>query len=96
MWWCCGKTQKDQPGCKFRKHETKDDNEDDSLTQEEKDRERERMLRYARCMCCREIGHKMEDCVRDPNLKTLTDMVADNSRINKIKDYRKLYVDTLV
>jgi hypothetical protein len=38
----------------------------------------------------------MEDCVRDPNFKTLTDMVADNSRINKIKDYRKLYVDTLV
>jgi len=54
------------------------------------------MLRYARCICCREIGHKMEDCVRDPNFKTLTDMGEDNARINKIKDYRKLYVDTLV
>lgn len=25
MWWCCGKRGKDQPGCKFMKHETKDD-----------------------------------------------------------------------
>jgi hypothetical protein len=25
MWWCCGKRGKDTPGCKFSKHETKDD-----------------------------------------------------------------------
>jgi hypothetical protein len=25
MWWCCGKKGKDQPGCKFAKHENKDD-----------------------------------------------------------------------
>lgn len=29
MWWCCGKTSKDAPGCKFRKHESKDDEKDD-------------------------------------------------------------------
>jgi hypothetical protein len=28
MWWCCGKREKDQPGCKFGKHESKDDEED--------------------------------------------------------------------
>jgi len=29
MWWCCGKTGKDMPGCKFRKHESKEDEDDD-------------------------------------------------------------------
>lgn len=29
MWWCCGKRGKEQPGCKFSKHETKDINEDE-------------------------------------------------------------------
>ena len=28
MWWCCGKTTKEALGCKFRKHETKDDEEE--------------------------------------------------------------------
>ena len=25
MWWCCGKNGKDQPGCKFSKHASKED-----------------------------------------------------------------------
>jgi len=29
MWWCCGKTQKDAPGCLFSKHECKEDEDDD-------------------------------------------------------------------
>ena len=29
MWWCCGKTSKDDSGCKFSKHESKEDDEDD-------------------------------------------------------------------
>jgi hypothetical protein len=32
MWWCCGKSSKDALGCKFAKHSSKDDedeNEDD-------------------------------------------------------------------
>jgi len=28
MWWCCGKRGKDAPGCKFSKHESKDDEEE--------------------------------------------------------------------
>jgi hypothetical protein len=27
MWWCCGKRGLDQPGCKYSKHETKNDEE---------------------------------------------------------------------
>ena len=30
MWWCCGKTKKNSPGCKFQKHVSmKEDGEDD-------------------------------------------------------------------
>jgi hypothetical protein len=28
MWWCCGKSSKDAPGCKFSKHEHIKDDED--------------------------------------------------------------------
>merc|ERR1712072_855491 len=34
MWWCCGKLGKDAVGCKFAKHESKDD--DDELDEQEK------------------------------------------------------------
>ena len=29
MWWCCGKTSKEAPGCKYGKHESKDDEDDE-------------------------------------------------------------------
>ena len=29
MWWCCGKRGKEQPGCKFMKHETRNDNDEE-------------------------------------------------------------------
>jgi hypothetical protein len=38
MWWCCGKRGKDQPGCKFMKHESRDENEEVDM----KDKEIER------------------------------------------------------
>ena len=28
MWWCCGKRSKDAAGCKFKKHVSKEDEED--------------------------------------------------------------------
>lgn len=39
MWWCCGKKQKDAPGCKFSKHEEKrEDEEDDDPQDKEKNK----------------------------------------------------------
>lgn len=32
MWWCCGKTGKETPGCKYGAHESKDDDEDEEET----------------------------------------------------------------
>ncbi len=31
MWWCCGKTSKEAPGCKFNKHEMVRDDEDEKM-----------------------------------------------------------------
>lgn len=35
MWWCCGKTVKEAKGCKFAKHECKDDEDEDIDDQKE-------------------------------------------------------------
>lgn len=92
MWWCCGKRGKDQPGCKFSKHESKDDDDDD----EKKQAEAAKAQKYVRCTCCKELGHSIDECVRDPNFKTNHEVAKDMQRINKIKDFRKLHADTIV
>lgn len=93
MWWCCGKRGKEQPGCKFRKHQCKDD--EDLGEQEHKDDSTNN--KYVRCLCCKELGHRIDQCIRDPNLKTSEfDVNADFERIRKIKDFRKLHTDTAI
>lgn len=56
MWWCCGKTSKEAIGCKYQKHESKDDAEDSADDDGEK---KEKVDRNLRCFCCREIGHTL-------------------------------------
>jgi len=58
VWWCCGRRGKDQPGCKFAKHEGKDDEEEDEEAGEDKGKNKQ--LKYMRCNCCREFGHAIE------------------------------------
>jgi hypothetical protein len=70
MWWCCGKRGKDQAGCKFSKHESKDDDLDEPLEEEERLRMDSVMLKNVRCLCCKETGHRIENCTRDPNFVT--------------------------
>ena len=94
MWWCCGKRGKEQPGCKFSKHESKDDEDFAGNDTKEEDQNN---LKYVRCLCCKELGHRIEQCIRDPNLKTYErDVDKDFDRISKIKDFRKLHTDTMV
>lgn len=92
LWWCCGKRGKEMPGCKYSKHESKDE-ENDS---ENEENEEHRTMKYTRCYCCKELGHNIDQCTRDPNLKTGAQMAFDWERIQRIKDFRKLYVDTVV
>ena len=49
-----------------------------------------------RCGCCKEIGHRLDQCLRDPNFKTNCDPDDEYERIQKIKDFRKLFADTMI
>ena len=96
MWWCCGKRGKDQPGCKYSKHECKDDDEEEE-DENEKEKNKAKQLKYIRCQCCKEMGHSIDDCPRDPNLKTRdVDCDEEYCRVSKLKDYRTLFGDTVV
>ncbi len=54
------------------------------------------MLKYVRCICCKEIGHRIDECNRDPNLKTNISADAEDKRLKNIKDFKKLHGDTIV
>ena len=94
MWWCCGKRGNTQPGCKFAKHECKDEDEEDDENDKEKNKAKH--LKYIRCQCCKEMGHTIEQCPRDPNLKTREDPNDDLNRLTRIRDFRKLFADTVI
>ena len=49
-----------------------------------------------RCNCCKEFGHIIDDCPRDPNIKTKLNPYLEHNRILKLTDFRKLYADTAV
>ena len=64
MWWCCGKTDKNNPGCKFSKHA----NTDQELF--EVNEEQPKSNQYSRCAACKQLGHLIHECEKDPNFKT--------------------------
>ena len=92
IWWCCGKDNKDQPGCKYLKHESKEEDEE----MEDEEGTNDKTIKNIRCHCCKEIGHLIDSCPRDPNIRSNVDTEDDFMRIQKIKDYRKLNADTVV
>ena len=75
MWWCCGKIGKDAPGCKFSKHESKDDEDDleDQRAEQDKEKEKDKdnedkeredlelqmRSQNVKCYSCKENGHKV-------------------------------------
>ena len=90
MWWCCGKPTQTAPGCKFSKHESKEDEED-----EMDQGHAEQMKKNVRCMCCKELGHRVTECPKDPNLKTSKSAEEENDRVVRIREYRKLCSDNI-
>ena len=95
MYWCCGNERKESQGCISGKHECKEDEEDeeDPNPMKKIDKHQNRNMK---CLCCKEIGHDMSECYRDPNIKTRVDYQEDWKRIMGLKDYRKLFVDTMI
>ena len=55
MWWCCGKLNKEDRGCKFGKHESKDDEDED--LRDDSAAAKLKASKYKRCYCCGEFGH---------------------------------------
>ena len=94
MWWCCGKQGKEQLGCKYSSHESKDDEDEDMDDAKEGDKNTN--MKYVRCTCCKQMGHTIADCTRDPNIKTGVKAEVEFERIQKMKDFRKLYADSIV
>ena len=47
-------------------------------------------------MCCKQLGHTIDNCFRDPNLKTDANPNLELERLGNLKDYRKLHVDTTI
>ena len=95
MWWCCGKRGKEQPGCKFSKHECKEDDDEDE-DEAENEKNKAKHMKYIRCQCCKEVGHSIDKCPLDPNFKTvqISGVEAEQARLAKLKDYKKLFADT--
>ena len=92
MWWCCGKTKINAPGCLFRKHISKEEeNENDS------DKDQSRAKRQ-KCYACKELGHLIQDCPRDPNIRTTKslekEMLRINSKINRTSNHTDLLAIT--
>jgi hypothetical protein len=99
MWWCCGKTSKDALGCKFSKHFSKEDEDEDAVEgangENEQSATQQAKNKNVRCFCCKEKGHGAKDCPRDPNFKTTTDIELEEKRLAKARDFKKLLSDSL-
>jgi len=63
---------------------------------DEQDGDKQKSNKYVRCTCCKEIGHAINDCTRDPNIKTGAKADLEFIRIQKMKDFRKLFADSVV
>lgn len=48
------------------------------------------------CKCCKEVGHSIENCTRDPNLVTKNDAEREMVRLSLLKDNKKLHADSVV
>jgi len=95
MWWCCGKPSKEAPGCKFAKHVSKEDEDEDLDPQDDEEADAQGKKKHAWCFCCKEKGHRAPDCPRDPNIRTQLDANAEDERIAKAKNFKKLLSDSL-
>ena len=90
FWWCCGKKGADAPGCKFSRHEERKDDEDEE-DPFGGDRNKAAKLNQVKCQCCKQVGHKVDECIRDPNIRTKVEAVEEYERIQKMRDFRKLF-----
>ena len=49
-----------------------------------------------RCCCCKETDHVVEDCPRDPNIKTNKCIDSEYKRVSKTTENKILFSETNV
>lgn len=74
IYWCCGKTGKEAPGCVVSKHISKEDTSHQSNDP----------FATKYCIGCKKHGHLLVDCPKDPNLKTHAEIQEEFKRIEKV------------
>ena len=81
MWWCCGKSGRDAPGCKVAKHVSKEDEDEEDPSQ--------KSTATLYCLSCKDIGHRYSECPKDPNIRSKQDLGNELKRIHDIKERKK-------
>lgn len=90
MWWCCGKASKDDAGCRYSKHESKDDEDIDESAVDNNDKNKS-----SKCMCCKQVGHSVTDCPRDPNFRTKYQVYEEEDRMKDLKEIKRMNGDSV-
>ena len=87
MWWCCGKQKKLSPGCKYQKHISKEDYNDD-------EDDKQLIVQKLKCQLCNKVGHKASECDKDPNIRTHHDSDNELIRVDTMLQKKKEYTDS--
>jgi len=88
MWWCCGRTSRDAPGCIVAKHQSKEDEDDEGDVKAKEENER-MALAATRCSSCKELGHHPWECPRDPNIRSRKDTIEELKRLEIMREKKK-------
>ena len=75
-YWCCNMVGKDAPGCSLSKHYSKEDMMNIKNF--------EPFSKF--CVECKETGHDISSCAKDPNVKNVRNV---EDEINRLKSFEK-------
>ena len=76
-YWCCGKQGKDAPGCIVSRHMTKEEVNGGGNAAEVGPA-------AVFCISCKKHGHCINECPKDPNLKTKADLRDEIDRLEQL------------
>ena len=89
IYWCCGKSGKDTPGCKISRHESKEEDEEaEDLGKVERDPS-SMHCSVTSIQSCKKLGHSACDCPRDPNIRTAFDISEEVQRVTDVIESKK-------
>jgi hypothetical protein len=84
MWWCCGRVGENAVGCISSKHVPRDEEEELLETQEQEENEKA-LLAQTKCYSCREFGHRIVFCEKDPNIRSFYETEMELDRVTQVR-----------